>query len=76
MSFIHKPVPCFLDKCEKYKIENKQQIYRLNNKYFTWDGLHGEIEAFDKFGYHIGVLDAITGDKIKPAVQGRRLNVR
>lgn len=76
MPYVPKPVSCFLDCCEKYKVINGQQVYRLNNKYFTWDGLHGEIEAFDKFGFHIGVLDAISGDKIKPAVHGRRLDVR
>lgn len=76
MSYIHKPIPSFLDSCEKYKVVKGQQLYRLNNKFFTWDGLHGEIEAFDKYGYHLGVLNAITGDKIKPAKAGRRLDVR
>jgi hypothetical protein len=41
----------------------------------TWDALHGEIEAFDLRGRHIGVLDAINGDILKPARKGRRIRV-
>jgi hypothetical protein len=41
----------------------------------TWDALHGEIEVFDLRGRHIGVLDAIAGDILKPARKGRRIRV-
>jgi hypothetical protein len=41
----------------------------------TWDSLHGEIEAFDLRGRHVGVLDAITGVMIKEARIGRRIRV-
>lgn len=32
----------------------------------------GEVEAYDKRGYHTGVLDPNTGDQIKPAEPGRK----
>jgi hypothetical protein len=44
-------------------------------RYYTWDALHGEIEAFDKRGMHPGVVDTITGVALKPAIKGRKINV-
>ncbi len=74
MTYVPKPRPCFLDTLEKYIVSNGEQIYRKNDKYYTWDGLHGEIEVYNKQGLHIMVLDAY-GTKIKDAVRGRRINV-
>ena len=74
MSYIPKPKPCFLDDLEKYKVIGNTQVYKKNDKYYTWDGLHGEIEVFNKRGYHIMVLDP-DGNQIKDAVKGRRIDV-
>jgi hypothetical protein len=41
---------------------------------FTWDSLHGEIEVFDRQGYHLGVMDA-KGRLTKQAKKGRKLDV-
>lgn len=71
------PSPSFLDKCEylgafsgvkRWRSYDRRQLY-------TWDSLHGEVEAFNKRGRHIGVLDPISGDLIKDAVRGRRIDV-
>lgn len=43
--------------------------------YYTWDSLHGELEAFNRRGRHLGAVDPMTGIAIKPAVRGRRINV-
>jgi len=43
--------------------------------FYEWDSLHGEVEWYDRCGYHAGVLDAVTGEQIKPAVRGRKINV-
>jgi hypothetical protein len=45
------------------------------DRLYTWDWHHGHIEAFNKRGYHLGVLDAITGVTIDEAVKGRRIDV-
>ncbi len=74
MSYIHPPIPSYLDKLEKYKVSGGIQIYRGNNKLYTWDGLHGEIEVYNKRGYHIMVLDP-NGNYIKDAVKGRKIDV-
>jgi hypothetical protein len=42
-----------------------------NTKYYSWDNLHNEIEVFDRFGKHLGVMDPTTGKMIKGAVKGR-----
>jgi len=42
---------------------------------YEWDDLHGEIEGYNKRGKHIGVLHAVTGTLIKPAVRGRTIDV-
>ncbi|MGQ9005590.1 colicin E3/pyocin S6 family cytotoxin [Bacillus subtilis] len=42
---------------------------------YTWDSLHGEVEVFNKRGFHLGSADPKTGAFIKSAVKGRRLNV-
>lgn len=42
---------------------------------YTYDQKHGEVEAYNKRGRHIGVLSVETGEKIKPAVKGRKIDV-
>ena len=44
-------------------------------RYYEWDGLHGEIEMYDRKGKHLGVLDPMTGEVIKPAVKGRKIDL-
>ena len=46
MSYIPKPKPCFLDGLQKFRVIGDRQIYRANDKYYSWDELHGEIEVF------------------------------
>ena len=74
MAYIMRPRTRFLDTLEKYKVVGNTQIYKANDKLYTWDGLHGEIEVYDKRGYHLMVLDP-DGNKIKDAVRGRKINV-
>ncbi len=75
MAYIPRPRPCFLDGMIKAFVDGDTQVYKMNDKYYTWDGLHGEIEVFNKRGLHIMVLDAY-GNLIKDAVKGRKINVK
>jgi Cytotoxic len=54
---------------------NKLWRSKCGKRYFTWDSLHGEIEVFNKRGKHLGVLDAVSGNLIKNAVEGRSIDV-
>ena len=42
-----------------------------HSRFYTWDALHGEIAVFDKRGYHLQMLDAVTGAHIKRALTPR-----
>ncbi len=72
-----KPSPSFLDDQKKYAVIGGRQVWvsQDGNWYYTYDGLHGEIEVFNRRGRHLGVLHAVTGAFIKPAVRGRKLDV-
>lgn len=75
MVYIPKPTPCFLDCIPKYKVIDGRQTYKTRDRYYQWDELHGEIEVYNKRGYHLGALDAQSGELIKDAERGRRLHV-
>lgn len=75
MVYIPKPIPCFLDGMEKFKVIDGRQTYRTKDRYFQWDEFHGEIEVYDKRGRHLGALDAQSGEQIKEAERGRKINV-
>lgn len=74
MPYMPKPKPCFLDGLAKFRIIRGRQVYKANDKYYSWDELHGEIEVFNKRGRHIMVLDPM-GNYIKDAVAGRKIDV-
>jgi hypothetical protein len=47
----------------------------VERRLYTWDALHGHVEAFNLRGRHVAVLDAFTGATIGEAVLGRRIDV-
>lgn len=77
MGGVPKPVPSFLDGLLKHTVVGRRQVWTNHDRtrYFTWDSLHGEIECFSKKGKHLGAMHAESGEFIKPAVQGRTLDV-
>lgn len=70
------PVPSVLDGLVVVGVEANRKVYKdkSENRYYTWDSLHGEIEVFNKRGMHLGVVDPVTGIVIKPAVRGRGIS--
>ena len=71
------PKPSFLDDCDYLGFVHGERRWRSKNRkrLYTWDGLHGEVEAFNARGRHLGSFDPITGALIKTAVQGRKIDV-
>jgi hypothetical protein len=69
------PKPSILDSCKVVAVQDNRKIYKdpSEPRYYTWDSLHGELEVFNKSGYHLGVACPRTGEMIKPAVKGRRI---
>lgn len=75
---IPRPTPCFLEKCRYLGFIHGSQRWGSEDgtRLYTWDDLHGEIEVFNRRGYHIAVLEAKTGlPNGKKAVPGRRIDV-
>lgn len=47
-----------------------------DKRLYEYDNTHNEVEVYNARGEHLGAMDAATGEMIKPAVSGRRINVR
>ncbi len=71
------PKPSYLDRAQYIGFVHGAQrwISACGRRLYTWDALHGEIEVFTKRGKHLGVLDAVSGEFIKDAVKGRKIDV-
>lgn len=74
---VPKPKPCYLDQLVHYRLIDGRSTFRSpdGRRLYQWDSLHGEIEVYDKNGYHLGALDSVSGLMLahKKAVKGRRL---
>ena len=70
------PRPSYLDECESLGAVNGAKRWRSLDKerIYTWDSLHGEIEVFNKRGYHMGALYP-DGTYKKDVKKGRKINV-
>ena len=77
MPRVPRPIPCFLDGMDYVGYVYGEQRWRSKDKkrLYTWDGLHGEIEVFNRRGRHLGALHAVTGVLIKNPVKGRHISV-
>ncbi|TCC64756.1 hypothetical protein E0H73_10380 [Kribbella pittospori] len=76
MSPIPRPTPCFLDT--QIKLVRRGGLRWASadgSRLWEWDSLHGHIEGYNKRGRHVGVFEARTGQRIGPAVPGRRIDV-
>lgn len=70
------PRPSILDDYDVSHISGGRKVWKSDDgRYFTWDSLHGEVEVYNKRGRHIAVLHPQTGEVIKEAVKGRRIDV-
>jgi hypothetical protein len=66
----------FLEQMERVKRRGQQRWRRPDGeRYYTWDPLHGEIEVWNKRGWHLGAADPVTGELIKDARMGRSIDV-
>jgi len=75
LSYEPIPIPCnFLDEAESIGAFAGNKRWKYKKRYYEWDRLHGEIEIYDKRGWHLGVADC-NGNIIKNAVKGRKIDV-
>src|SRR5262245_51122640 len=71
------PPNCFLHRQEHLGAPGGRRRWRQRGgqRLYEWDPVHGEIEAYNARGRHVGVLHAITGVMVGEAVPGRRIDV-
>jgi hypothetical protein len=71
------PNPSILDDFEPLGFVSGSRRWRNEDgsRLYTWDALHGEIEVYNSRGKHLGALDPLTGELVKVAVRGRKINV-
>lgn len=62
---------------ENFGVRKGRRVWRSadGKRLYIWDSLHGEIEVFTARGWHLGSLDAVTGEFVKEPVKGRKLDV-
>ena len=77
MPYIHPPTTGFVSGLEQISRRERAPRYRSANgrRIYVWDGLHGELEVYNKQGVHMGAVDPSTGVFIKDAVRGRTIDV-
>lgn len=74
--YIPRDPPDFLSEQEKVNWNGESRWRNSSrDRIYTYDQLHGHIEAYTKRGRHIGPLDVKTGEKIGPAEKGRKIDV-
>ena len=71
------PKPSILDGCTRLGAFGGERRWRSpkGDRLYTWDSLHGEIEVFNARGRHLGVIEPVTGQLVKDAVRGRKIDV-
>ena len=77
MSYTPRPRPSFVDHLERISRSGAPRWKSQDNRrIYEYDGEHGgELEVYDRRGYHLGTADILTGEVVKPAVRGRRIDV-
>jgi hypothetical protein len=66
----------FLAGLERVSRKGSLARFRDDDYLYEYDPTHGgELEIYNRQGYHRGVADVMTGEVIKPAVRGRRIDV-
>jgi Cytotoxic len=72
-----RPTPCFLDEMEDLGAHGGQRRWRSRERkeLYEWDSTHGEVEVYNLRGRHLGAADPVSGELIKPARKGRRIDV-
>lgn len=68
-------ISCICNYILKFSVSIFLFCSEKNQRFYSWDNLHNEIEVFDRFVKHLGVMDPTTGEMIKSAVKGRWLKL-
>jgi Cytotoxic len=74
-----QPEDSFLKNLRVFGIRGGKKVWGEGEgskaRYYTWDGLHGEVEVYNHRRRHLGVMDPVSRRFIKDAVEGRTLEL-
>ena len=63
----------FWKSLDRYRGRTRRSGEGRSTRFYQYDRRHGEVEVYNSRREHIGVADARSGDIIKPAVRGRKI---
>jgi outer membrane protease len=73
---VNREPPDFLSEQQKLSWSGESRWRdTTGDRIYTYDRVHGHVEAYNKRGRHVGVLDINTGEMIGDAKKGRRIDV-
>lgn len=76
LTYTPRPRPCFLDQLTRLRTLNNEPRWQSDDgRIYTYDPRHCELEVYNRRGVHIGVADVYSGEFIKPARKGRKIDV-
>ena len=55
--------------------QGKVKRNEKGDRFYQWDYTHGDIEEYNSRGEHLGCISGTTGERTKPAVKGRTIDV-
>lgn len=74
MTYTPPPRGGFVENLMRVSHEGERRWKDESGRIYTWDGLHGEFEVFNRRGWHLGAL-GVDGRATKEPVKGRRIDV-
>jgi hypothetical protein len=70
-----RPDPSIISGFRVAYVEGGRKYYfdSMEQRYYSWDSLHGEFAVFDRRGFYLCSACPETGVALKPPVRGRRI---
>ena len=72
---VPKDAPFLRILVRAHRSEGQRWTDSTGERFYEWDGLHGELEVYNSRGRHLGAVDPSTGRVTKPAERGRSIDV-
>ncbi len=76
MPYVPLPTPNYGDRLTYLGTFGGRKRWRddVTKRLYEYDSRHGELEVYNQRGRHLGAVDVVTGQTIKPARKDRRIS--
>lgn len=75
MTYRPLPTPSFVDHLQRVPRRGRKRWRNNDGVLYEYDSQHSELEMYNSRGRHLGVVDVVTGELIKPGIRGRSMDV-